>query len=333
MSAAAASLPRRLLADPRVRWCLAVIAALYLAAILAPLITPYSPAAQPDIIGLANRPPSLAHLFGTDRFSRDVFSRVLYGARISLAVATLAVLLSASLGTAYGLVAGYVGGLLDAVMMRILDALLAIPRVLLLIAVLALWNPVPLWGLIVLLGATGWFAVSRLVRAEALSLRERDFITAAHALGASDARIIVRHLLPNVVAPVIVAAMLGIGNVIIVEAGLTYLGIGTREPTASWGSMFQQGSDAFQAAWWVALFPGLAILVTVFAFNTLGDALRDVLDPRQLAGARGAAASLSLPQDGPSQGRSDVEHSRRMPVPGGTDTPGDRIAVEPVRRD
>lgn len=324
---------RRLFADRRVRWSLAVIAGLYAVAILAPLLAPYSPTAQPDIVRLANRPPSLAHLFGTDRFSRDVLSRVLFGARVSLAVATLAVALSATIGAAYGIVAGYFGGLVDSVMMRILDALLSIPRVLLLIAVLALWSPVPLWGLIVLLGVTGWFSVSRLVRAETLSVRQRDFVASARALGATDRRIIVHHVLPNVVAPVIVAAMLGIGNVIVVEAGLTWLGIGTREPTASWGAMFMDSSDAFQAAWWVALFPGLAILVTVFAFNTLGDALRDVMDPRQLAGARGGAASLSVPRDGSSEGESRVGQSRARGVFGGTDRRGDRIAVEPVQRD
>lgn len=270
---------------PAVRWPLIVIAILYAAAILAPWISPYSPTAQLDIVGLANRPPSLSHPLGTDRYSRDVLARVLFGARISLAVATLAAVLAATVGTTYGVIAGYLGGIVDGIMMRVLDALLAIPRVLLLIAVLALWSPVPLWGLVVLLGATGWFTVSRLVRIESLSVRGRDFVLAARALGAPSGTIMIRHVVPNVIAPVLVTAMLDIGNIIIIEAGLTYLGIGTREPTASWGSMFQDNSDAFAAAWWVALFPGVAILVTVFAFNRLGDALREVVDPRQVADA------------------------------------------------
>ena len=249
---------------------------------LAPLLAPYAPSAQLDIVGLKSRAPSLAHPFGTDRYSRDVLSRVIYGARISLSVATLAVLLSATLGTAYGVVAGYVGGRLDGAMMRLLDAFLAIPRVLLLVAVLSLWSPVPLPWLILVIGLTGWFEVSRLVRAEVLSAKQRDYVTAARALGASNLRIVVRHVLPNVLTPVIVAATLGVANVIILEAGLSYLGIGAREPTASWGSIFFDGSDAFEATWWVALFPGLAILCTVLAFNVLGDALRDLLDPHQV---------------------------------------------------
>lgn len=259
-----------------------MIVALYLAAAIAPQIAPYPPAIQLDIVGMKNRPPGLAHPFGTDSFSRDVLSRVLYGARISLSVATLAVLLSATVGLVYGLTAGFFGGRVDNALMRALDALLAIPRVLLLIAILALWSPVPLPGLILLLGATGWFGVSRLVRAEVLSVKQREFVVAARALGASDGRIVLTHLLPNVIAPVVVAATLGIANVIVLEAGLSYLGIGAREPTASWGSIMEGGSEDVATAWWVVLFPGLAILVTVLAFNALGDALRDAIDPRQL---------------------------------------------------
>ena len=266
-----------------------LIVVLFAIASLAPFLAPYSPTEQPDIVGQKELAPSLAHPFGTDSFSRDVLSRVIYGARVSLSVATLAVLLSATIGLAYGLVAGYAGGRVDAVMMRLLDALLSIPRVLLLIAVLALWSPVPIPMLVLLLGLTGWFAVSRLVRAETRALRDREFVVAARALGASGPAIVVRHLLPNVLGPVIVAATLGIGNVIILEAGLSYLGIGAHEPAASWGSILQSGSDVFASAWWLVLFPGLAILITVLAFNTLGDALRDALDPRQLHGAAAPA--------------------------------------------
>jgi peptide/nickel transport system permease protein len=186
-----------------------------------------------------------------------------------------------TLGTAYGLVAGYVGGRLDNAMMRILDGFLSIPRVLILIAVLTL-HPVPLTGLIILLGATGWFGVSRLVRAETISAKKLDYVAAARALGASDVRTLWRHLLPNVISPVIVAATLAVGNVISLEAGLSYLGIGAKAPTPSWGSIFNEGIGSFTGNWWVALFPGIAIVATVLAFNVLGDALRDVLDPRQL---------------------------------------------------
>jgi peptide/nickel transport system permease protein len=170
--------------------------------------------------------------------------------------------------------------------------------VLLLLAVLALWSPVPLTGLIVLLGCTGWFGVSRLVRAETLALRNQPFVESARALGASNTRIIWRHLLPNVAAPVIVAATLGVGNVIALEAGLSFLGVGAHEPTPSWGSIFLDGIDFFAGNWWVVLFPGLAIVITVLAFNVLGDALRDVLDPRQLHLARRLPeSSIALPSE------------------------------------
>jgi peptide/nickel transport system permease protein len=264
------------------RVALGVLIALVLVAVLAPLLTPYDPSQQMDIVGMKNRPPSLAHLFGTDRFSRDVLTRVLHGARVSLSVAMLAVLVSAIVGTLYGLVSAVAGDVLDAVLMRILDAMLSIPRVLLLIAILALWNPVPITGLVLILGLTGWFRVSRLVRAEALSLRERDFVTAARSLGAGRRRIMLRHLLPNVLGPVIVASTLDVGNVIVLEAGLSFIGIGAREPVPSWGTMLHEGTDAFSGTWWNALFPGLAIVVTVLCVNIVGDALRGLLDPRQL---------------------------------------------------
>ncbi len=259
-----------------------VLATLYVVALLAPVIAPYAQSQQLDIVGLKDQPPSLAHLFGTDRFSRDVLSRVLYGARVSLTIATLAMIVSAIIGTAYGLVAAAFGGFVDAALMRLLDAMLAIPRVLLLIAVLALWNPVPLWGLVVLLGVTGWFEVSRLVRSEAMTLRERDFVVAARSLGAGRRRIMVSHLLPNVLTPVVVSTTLGIGSVIALETALSYIGIGVREPSASLGTMFQSGTEAFVGTWWVAVFPGTVIVLTILCFNILGDALRAALDPRQV---------------------------------------------------
>jgi peptide/nickel transport system permease protein len=263
-----------------------MIALLVIAAIFGPLVSSYGCNEQLDIIHLKNAPPSWSHPFGTDQYSRDVLTRVLCGARISLAVATLAVLLSTTLGTAYGVLAGYIGGRVDNVMMRVLDGFLAIPRVLLLIAVLTLWNQVPVAGLILLLGATGWFGVSRLVRAETISARQLDYVAAARALGATDGRIIWRHLIPNVTTPVVVAATLAVGNVIALEAGLSYLGVGAKVPAPSWGSIFLEGVEFFAGNWWVVLFPGIAIVATVLAFNVLGDALRDVLDPRQLHLAR-----------------------------------------------
>jgi peptide/nickel transport system permease protein len=273
---------RRLLARRAAALGLVTLGAFVLAGGLAPLLAPYDPASQPDIVALRSQPPSLAHPFGTDPYSRDVLSRMLYGARVSLGVATLAVLVSATVGTAYGAVAGFAGGRVDALMMRAVDALLAVPRVLLLIAVLALWGGVPLPLLVLLLGLTGWFGVSRLVRAQVLALREREFVTAAHALGASGFRVLARHVLPNALSPVIVAATLGVGNTIVLEAGLSYLGVGVRQPQASWGSIIQDGADQIVTHWWISLFPGLAIVLTVMALTAVGDGLRDALDPRQL---------------------------------------------------
>ncbi|HJR62904.1 MAG TPA: ABC transporter permease [Gemmatimonadaceae bacterium] len=259
-----------------------VVIALYVLMVLAPWLAPYSPSAQPDIVALKNQAPSLAHPFGTDQFSRDVFSRVLFGSRISLTVALLAVLLSSTAGTAYGAIAGYYGGRLDNVMMRFIDAALSIPRVLLLIGVLALWGGVSLPALVLLLGLTGWFGVSRLVRAQVMVVKELDMVAAARALGVGDGRILWRYVLPNALAPVIVAATLAIGNVVILEAGLSYLGIGVRQPLASWGNIIGDGSGDVATLWWISLFPGLAIVLTVMAFNVIGDGLRDALDPQQV---------------------------------------------------
>jgi peptide/nickel transport system permease protein len=283
---------RRLSTGSRV--ALVVLVLFYVLALLAPIIAPYSPSEQVDIVAMKNLPPSISHWFGTDRFSRDVLTRVLYGARVSLSVATIAMLVSAIVGTLYGLVAAMAGGALDTVLMRLLDAMLSIPRVLLLIAILALWNPVPLWMLVILLGLTGWFDVSRLVRAEALTVREREFVVAARSLGARRTRIMFHHLLPNVLAPVIVTTTLGIGNVIVLEAGLSFIGIGVREPAASWGTMFYEGTEAFVGTWWAALFPGIAIVVTVLCFNILGDALRASLDPRHLPRAALGTGTAAL---------------------------------------
>ena len=259
----------------------ALLLAIAIPCLLAPLVAPYDPNAQPDIIALQSTPPSLLHPLGTDPFSRDVLSRVLFGGRLSLTVGIIATLVSVILGTAYGATAGYSRGMVAAALDRILDALLSIPRLLLLIAVFATWREIPLAGFILILGATGWYSVARLVRGQVLALKKLDFVASARALGASDSRIFLRHILPNVVTPVIVAATLGIGHVIILEAGLSWLGIGVRPPTASWGNMIQDGSDQIAAHWWISLFPGLAIMLSVMAFNVLGDALMRALSPRR----------------------------------------------------
>jgi peptide/nickel transport system permease protein len=262
----------------------AMLTLLGLIALGAQYVAPYDPIAQPDIVGLKNLPPSLAHPFGTDHLSRDVLSRVIFGSRVSLSIAFLSVIVAATVGTAYGAIAGYGGGLLDAIMMRLVDAFLAIPRVLLLIAVATLWKGLGLIGLILLLGLTGWFAVSRLVRTMVLSAREDEFVTAARALGASNGRILAQYILPHVISPVLVAATLGIGNVIVIEAGLTYLGMGVQPPNASWGSIFQDGMTGvqFQSAWWVSVSAGIALIITVLSVNLVADGLREAMNARQL---------------------------------------------------
>jgi peptide/nickel transport system permease protein len=272
---------RRVLRERGARLATAVLLILLVVAILSPWIAPYDPSAQPDIIGLKSQPPSLAHPFGTDVFSRDVLSRVMWGSRVSLTVGVLAMLVAIAIGTTYGAIAGFAGGRIDGLMMRIIDALLAMPRILLLLVVLALWGRIPLSLLIMMLGFTGWFTVSRIVRGQVRALARQEFVLSARALGVGDGRILLRHVLPNVVSPVIVAATLGIGNVILLEAGLSYLGIGVQPPQPSWGNIIQDASGQLAQLWWISLFPGLVILATVMSFNTLGDALRDAIDPRQ----------------------------------------------------
>ena len=272
----------RLFERPRGRVATAGVLALVVAALFAPLLTPYDPSAQLGIETLAGQAPSLAHPFGTDPYSRDVLSRVMYGARISLAVAVLSTLLSITVATLYGAVAGFRGGRVDALMMRFVDGAMAVPRVLLLLAVGALWGGLTTLQLVLLLGLTQWFPVSRLVRAEVLVARSEEYVTSARALGAGESRVLFRHVLPNVLSPVLVAAMIGVSNVITLEAGLSYLGFGIRPPAPSWGNIIQDGSDQVAALWWVSLFPGLAIVLTVATFNALGDVLRDVVEGAQV---------------------------------------------------
>ena len=259
---------------------LAVMILLYLVTLLTPLIAPFDPAAQGDIITSRYLPPGGEHWMGTDKFGRDILSRTLYGARISLSIGFVAVAISMTLGTLIGAVAGYFGGWADAVLMRFTDMMLAFPRLVLLIVVIAVFENPSIWLVVVVLGLTGWMGTSRIVRGEVLSLREREFVQAARALGMGDLRIIVRHVVPNTMAPVIVSATLGIGLTILTEASLSFLGLGVQPPTPSWGNMVADGRDALTEAWWIATFPGLAIVLTVVAFNLLGDGLRDALDPR-----------------------------------------------------
>jgi peptide/nickel transport system permease protein len=256
-----------------------LLAAIAAGAALGPLLLP-DPLAQPCVLTCRNLPPSLAHPFGTDALSRDVLARVATGGRVSLAVALLAVALSATLGAATGLVAGYWGGPVDTAVMRLVDAALAIPRLFLLLLVLAVWEQVPVAVLVLLIGVTGWFGTGRLVRGEVLRLREESFVRAAEALGASRRRIIFRHLLPNTAGPLLVAATLGVGDVILLEAGLSFLGLGVQPPAPSWGGMILDAKSVLVAAPWAGIFPGLAIVLTVLSANLFGDALRDAVDPR-----------------------------------------------------
>ncbi len=259
---------------------LALVAAATLAALLAPWLTPFDPNAITDPVGRQLLPPGAGHWLGTDVYSRDVLARILHGARVSLAVGLAAALLAALLGGAVGFAAGLGPPALDTALMRSVDVLLALPRLFLLLAVFALWDGLPLWAVVTLIAATGWFETSRLVRAHVRELRSADFVVAAVALGAGPLRL-ARHLLPHVAATLIVSATLDVGGVILLEAGLSFLGLGLQPPTATWGNMILEGRSLLFTAPWVALAPGVALTMTVVAFNLLGDGARDALDPRQ----------------------------------------------------
>ena len=258
---------------------LGLIVLMYLCAMLAPVLAPYPPDRSVDLLNNRNSVPSARHLMGTDRYARDIFSRLLYGARISLTVGLAAVAISLVIGTMVGLLAGQLGGWVDTLLMRLVDLLISFPRLVLLLAVAAFFNRSMLL-IMVLLGLTGWMTTARVVRGEVLALREREFVLAAGALGASPARVACRHLLPNCLAPLVVTATLGLGQTILVEAGLSFLGLGVPPPTASWGSMVNEGRHLLLEAPWITTFPGLAIVFAVLCFNLVGDALRDAFDPR-----------------------------------------------------
>lgn len=225
------------------------------------------------------QPPSWEHPLGTDDLGREVLVRMLYGARISLLVGFVAVGISTLIGILCGALAGYYGGWVDAVMMRFVDIMLCFPTFFLILAVIAFLEP-SIWNIMIVIGLTSWMGVARLVRAEFLSLRQRDFVLAAQTLGASDGRLIFRHILPNALSPVLVSATLGVAGAILTESALSFLGIGVQPPTPSWGNMLIIGKQTLGSAWWLSVFPGLAILITVLGYNLLGEGIRDALDPR-----------------------------------------------------
>jgi len=252
-------------------------------AVLAPVISPADPLLQDVSVRL--KPPTLeggdgqAHLLGTDHLGRDILSRLIYGARISLAIGISAVAVAGTLGTLIGLVAGYRGGRVDDLCMRLTDTMLAMPFILLALAVIAVLGS-SLRNIIFVLGITSWVSYARVVRAEVLTLRMREFVAAAQALGGHGTRIIFRHLLPNVLTPVIVIATLEVARMIILESALSFLGLGVQPPTPTWGGMLADGRAYLSTAWWLATFPGLCIMLSVLGINLLGDWFRDVLDPR-----------------------------------------------------
>jgi ABC-type dipeptide/oligopeptide/nickel transport system permease subunit len=248
-----------------------------LGGVLAPWLAPYDPTAIAMDEALA--PPSARHLLGTDTFGRDVLSRVMHGARFSLEVGVVSRLLALTLGTCLGLLAGYYGGRVDLVLMRLADVTLAYPGLLLLIAVMAAVGPSKL-ALFVALGVVGWAGVARLVRAQVLSLKEREFVTAIRSLGARNSRVILRHVFPNVLTPIVVIFSMGLGASIMAESSLSFLGLGAQPPLASWGSMISGGLDYLRVAPWLSLAPGVVVSMTVLGFNLVGDALRDLYDPK-----------------------------------------------------
>lgn len=254
-----------------------IVLFLFAVAIFAPFIAPY----DPNAINVKHvlEAPSFSHPFGTDDLGRDILSRVIHGSWISLQVGFVAVGIATIIGIIFGALSGYYGGWLDTIIMRFVDIMLSIPTFFLILAVIAMLEP-SIWNIMIVIGVTSWMGVARFVRAEFLSLKEREFVLSARALGASDFRIIFRHILPNAMSPVLVSAVLGIAGAVLVESALSFLGIGVQPPTASWGNILTIGKDNIEIAWWISVFPGLAIFVTVLAYNLLGEGIRDSIDPR-----------------------------------------------------
>lgn len=263
--------------NPLAKIGLLIITVIFLLAILAPWLAPYDPdAINVKAILLS---PSSINWMGTDGLGRDVFSRMLYGGRISLLVGFVAVGISTIIGMILGALAGFYRGWVDTIIMRLVDVMLSIPSFFLILAVIAFLTP-SIWNVMIVIGFTSWMSVTRLVRAEFLSLANREFILASRSLGAKDFRLIFLHLLPNSLTPVIVSAVLGVASAVLLESGLSFLGLGVQAPQASWGNILTDAKEYLQFAWWLSVFPGLAIFLTVLGYNLLGEGLRDALDPR-----------------------------------------------------
>ncbi|MDQ6998170.1 MAG: ABC transporter permease [Mariprofundus sp.] len=254
-----------------------VVIGIALLAILAPWIAPYDP--NNIDVSVILMPPSWQHWCGTDTLGRDIFSRMLYGARVSLAVGFVAVGISLILGLILGAVAGFFGGRIDAILMRMTDMVLCFPTFFIILAVIAFLDP-SIWNIMIVIGLTSWMGIARLVRAEFLSLAQREFVLSAQSLGVSPIRLMWRYLLPNAMGPVLVSAILGIAGAVLLESGLSFLGLGVQPPDASWGNILTEGKDNIQIAWWLSAFPGMAILITVLGYNLLGEGLRDYFDPK-----------------------------------------------------
>ncbi len=255
----------------------AVVLSLLTISLLAPFLSPYDPTTI-DVYNVLS-PPGKAHWLGTDELGRDLLSRIIWGSRVSLKVGFIAVGIAIMIGILVGSAAGFYGGKVDAVLMRFVDIMLAFPTFFLILAVIAILEP-NIYTIMAVIGVTGWMDVARLVRAEFLSLKERDFVDAGRAIGISNARLIFRHILPNALSPVFVAATFGVAGAILTESGLSFLGLGVQPPDPSWGNILTSGKDNIEIAWWLSLYPGLAILITVLSYNLVGEGLRDALDPR-----------------------------------------------------
>jgi peptide/nickel transport system permease protein len=264
-----------------------VVLILVAMAVFAPVLAPKDPN-RPDVKRILAE-PSRSHPLGTDQLGRDVLSRMLYGARVSLAVGFVSVGIATLIGLILGSIAGYNGGMIDAFVMRLVDLMLVFPRFFLLLAVLAFLKP-SIWTIMAVIGLTGWMGVTRLVRAEFLTLKEREFVVWSQAIGASGFRVVWRHILPNAMAPVLVAMTLGIPAAILTESGLSFLGLGVQPPYATWGNILNEGKDTIEIGWWLSFYPGVAILLTVLSYNLLGEGIRDALDPRLRQSGRRFAA-------------------------------------------
>lgn len=252
-----------------------IIGVFSLAALLAPVFSP----CDPGMIDQSNllMPPSRHHLLGTDSLGRDLLSRIIYGARISLAIGLIAVGIATLVGLIMGSIAGFYGGLTDALIMRLVDIMLCFPTFFLILAVVAILEP-SIFNIMAIIGLTSWMGTARLVRGEILSLKEREFIQAERAMGATNFRIISRHLIPNAIAPVLVSATLGIAGAILLESGLSFLGLGVQPPTPSWGNILIESKSTLGVAWWITVFPGTAILITILGFNFIAEGLKKLLD-------------------------------------------------------